>query len=288
MAMRVATVGNFKGGTGKTLLSKQLGEDAAILRGLRTLLVDLDPQGNLSRRFLEMDVDDKGGFVPPIHPDFDLYKEDEPEWDGRDSSASIWLHGVSEPYPTRFENLHIIPAHSADLQRVDLLDEAEIYSKVANYFRDFIWTELFQDRFDIVVIDTRPSQGPLVQAALHASTHVVIPTQMESPSVEGLQGMISLISQVNAGRSDDDQLKLVGILANMFRTNLSIHQEFMAQMLEDPTIGPHLLDTVMHDWAGYKMSMVYGSPSLFQGSKSDKHYVEARQVCDLIIEKVLA
>lgn len=287
MAMKVLTVGNFKGGTGKTLLSKTLGEFAALIAQQRTLLIDLDPQTNLSRRFLDMDVDKDGEFIPPVHPDYEMHKEEEPDWDGRDSSASIWLNGMAEPYPTSYENLKIIPSHSSLLQKIDLLEEDEIYAKVANWFRNFIWVDFFRDNFDLVIIDTRPSKGPLVQAALHGSTHVVIPSQMESPSVEGLHGMLSLIGQINAGRSQSEKLELVGILPNMIKTGLTIHQEFLSMMQEDTVIGPRVLDIVMHDWAGYKQSMIYGEPSLFTRSIKDKHYQEAMTVCQTILEPVL-
>jgi len=52
----VITTANNKGGVGKTLLSKTLGEYAAMILGKRTLLIDLDPQTNLSRRYLDMQL----------------------------------------------------------------------------------------------------------------------------------------------------------------------------------------------------------------------------------------
>ena len=86
--MQVIAVVQNKGGVGKTTLTRVLAEYFA-RKGRRALVVDLDAQCNLSRRFLDMEYDsaDPDGVLPPLHPDYDG-AEEESGWSGRSSSPS--------------------------------------------------------------------------------------------------------------------------------------------------------------------------------------------------------
>jgi chromosome partitioning protein len=138
----------------------------------------------------------------------------------------------------------------------------------------------------MVIIDTRPSKGPLVQAAMYAATHLLIPSEMEAPSVEGLHGMLSVRSQANLQRAKGDHLELVGVLPNKVRAGTRIHEEFLGLLREDPQIGPVMLSGALNDWVGYKESMVFGAPSIFEGRKSDRLRRQLEEVCREVIEKM--
>ncbi len=145
--MRILAVAGNKGGIGKTSLTRLLAEYFG-RSGRAVLVIDLDPQSNLSRRFIEMDYDpsDPDGVLPPLHPD---YEEGDPDWSGRSSSADVYFHGEVYPYPTRWEGLHLLPGHGPRLRTVELVTEEEVKDKVVHRLRDFAASML---TFDLPVM----------------------------------------------------------------------------------------------------------------------------------------
>ena len=283
---RILVVAQNKGGVGKTFLSKNFAEYAAIIKKKKVLLLDLDPQTNLSRRYLDMELlaDGSDSYSPPIHPDWDL--ENDPEWNGFSNAADIWLHGYAVPYPTSYKNLEIIPSHAQKLEKIELVRQQDVYHEVVTWLKKFLTLDEMKDDYDIVIIDTRPSKGPLVQAAMHAATHLIIPSEMEAPSVEGLHGMLSVRNQANLNRDKSDQLKLIGILANKFRSNTSLHQEYFQALSDDDRIGICMLGSTISDWVGYKNSMVFGAESLFLKVSKDKQRAQIEEACREIFNRM--
>lgn len=283
---RILVVAQNKGGVGKTFLSKCLAEYVSIVRKQRVLLIDLDPQTNLSRRFLDMELIDDGSdsYSPPLHPDYDPIED--PDWNGFSDASDIWLHGFAVPYPTKFENLEIIPSHAQKLEKIELVRQQEVYDEVVTWLKKFLLLDEMKEDYDIVIIDTRPSKGPLVQASMYAATHLLIPSEMEAPSVEGLHGMLSVRNQANLSRDKTDQLSLIGILANKYQTKASLHQEYYSALAEDERIGQCMLNTKISDWLGYKNSMLYGAESLFNKKKTNKYRKQIESACEEIISKL--
>lgn len=291
---RIIAVGNNKGGVGKTFVSKTLAEYAVLVRGLKVLLLDLDPQTNLSRRYLDMlplrEAGEIDEYAPPVHHDY-AENPNDPEfagWNGLSDTADIWLSAYSVFYPTPYENLHILPAHARRLQDIELVRKQDVYDQVVHRLREFLTLPGIVDDYDLVIIDTRPSKGPLVQAAMHAATHLLIPSEMEPPSVEGLHGMLSVRTQVNLHRPKTDPLRLIGILPNKFRAGVRIHDEYLSILSQDTDIGKYMLPVVLNDWVGYKASMLFGSDSLFRSSTDDKHQIQLKQVCSAIFDRMEA
>lgn len=283
MTYQVLVIGNNKGGVGKTFVSKSIAEYMAIEMKKRVLLIDLDPQTNLSRRYLDMKLLEDGShdYSPPRHPE---WTPEDHEWDGFSDSADIWLKGFSVPYPTTYEGLDIIPSHARKLQNIELVKQQDVHEEIVRWFRKFIYLDELKNNYDLVIIDTRPSKGPLVQAAMYAATHLLIPSEMEAPSVEGLHGMLSVRTATNLIRGKKDQLNLIGILPNKIRSGVRIHDEYLGLLRQDPQIGIHVLKKQINDWVGYKESMLFGAETLFSRSKSDKH---REQLC-LVGEEIMA
>lgn len=275
--VKILTVGNFKGGVGKTAISKFLAEAAAIEFDLRTLAIDLDPQCNLSRRFVEMFVQDHEGqkdYAPGPRPDWDP-SEESPE-DQYSSSADIWRYGDAATYPTRYQRLEVLPAHGAHLGHIEEVERADIYDAVVRHLKQYLEIPEIKADYDLVILDTRPSKGPLVQAALNSATHVLIPTQLEDPSIEGLHGMLSLCTISNEQRSTTDPLRIVGIAPNMVQSNLALHDTYRDQLRDDPLTGPYLLGTELRNWTVYKENMLVGEPSLFERKSRSRDHERAR------------
>lgn len=282
----VITTANNKGGVGKTLLSKTLGEYAALKLKKRTLLIDLDPQTNLSRRFVDMQPLNDGSedYAPPKHPD---WTPGEQTWGGYSSSADIWFSGEAIPYPTLIPSLDILPAHAQQLADVELVGKQDVYIKVVRRLREFLFLPDVMNSYDIVVIDTRPSKGPLTTAALHASTHLLIPSEMEAPSVEGLFGMIALRNNINLSRSRENQLQIVGILPNKLQLSTQVHKEHMELLTNDPNIAPYILPVSVGYRTDYKKSMYLNTGSIFTFSASNKARQEIEAVCEIIFDRVM-
>jgi chromosome partitioning protein len=281
----VIVVGNNKGGVGKTFISKNLADYCAIVLKKRVLLLDLDPQTNLSARYLKMELStgDGADFTPPKHPD---WEEGDPDWNGYSDTSQIWYNGMVYPYPTAIENLDILPADAKNLQSIEMIHEEDMMEKVVNHFKSWIALPELAAAYDFIIIDTRPSKGPLVQSAMHAATHLLIPTEMKAPSVEGLQGMLSTRNLVNAYRRTDAQLQLIGILPNKIKSSAASDKEFIAALSEDTTIGPFLFKHFLSDWVGYSDSMVAGNHSIFSLPASDKHRIQMTAACNEVFERM--
>ena len=108
-----------KGGEGKTTMSIMLTEYAALVMNKKVLAIDLDPQANFSKYYLNLEYDHvyKGGKVPPLHPEY--CPDEDTDWDGRSSIANIFYGEEVIPYPTSFTNIEILPAHSYKLQEAE-------------------------------------------------------------------------------------------------------------------------------------------------------------------------
>lgn len=283
--MKVLVIANNKGGQGKTTLSVLLSQYLA-LQGKRVLAVDLDPQCNFSQRFLEMEFDDEDPEIirPPVNPYID--SAEEPEWNGRASSADIFVHGATVSYSTQFDNIEILPGHSKDLLRVERVTEEEVANAVHEILSQWINQTGLEEEYDVVVIDTGPSKGPLTTAAIYAATDILIPAEMEEMAVEGLYGMLAYWNMANLQRPAEAPVRLVGILANKFQSRVTIHQHFYELLCSDPTVGRYMLPQQMHSWNGYRESTMHGTKSIFELAPSDKARQEAEQICHLIEERM--
>lgn len=172
--MKVISVANFKGGTGKTVTATTL---AAVLadKGERVLLIDADPQHNSS----------------------DFYRA---ETDG--VTLTHVLTGQAEPYwpdilsPTGREGLSVLPA-DMDLLTLDLASMKDgTGSEAVKRLRDLVVVLRQDDAFDVVLIDCPPSFTAASVAALSVSDEVIIPTRVDAFSQAGVGELIEQIRQL--------------------------------------------------------------------------------------------
>ncbi|MGZ8801087.1 MAG: ParA family protein, partial [Mycobacterium sp.] len=193
---RVFTIANQKGGVGKTTTAVNIAA-ALALQGLRTLVIDLDPQGNASTA---------------------LGIEHRP---GTPSSYEVLIGEIPVEAALQrsphSERLFCIPA------TIDLAGaEIELVSMVAREGRlRGALAELRQHDFDYVFIDCPPSLGLLTINALVAAPEVLIPIQCEYYALEGLSQLLNNIQLIE--KHLNPQLKMSTILLTMFdgRTNLA-------------------------------------------------------------------
>lgn len=284
--MIVIGVVNHKGGTAKTTVAKLLTEYFASKKK-RVIGIDLDAQCNYSARLIEMDIDQYKGLKPPIHPDYDPEKDK--EWDGRDSSADLFLYGEVAPYPTYLPNVELIPSHGKDLEDLLLkLDRKNLSSKIVPIIKQWLEIPAVQQDYDICIIDTPPSKSILIDAVFRAATHIIIPTIMEEMSIEGLFSMIGYYKMENYGRDENEQIKIAGILPTLFDGRVKEHKELLRMLGENNAIGSNLIELPMHRRAAYnRTNNQSAEPKSILGlPKKSKPYIEVNSICKEIERRI--
>ena len=199
---RVFVVANQKGGVGKTTTAVNIAA-ALATKGLRVLVIDLDPQGNASTA---LNIDHSEG-TPGVY---------EALVDGTD------LDELVRPCPD-LPGLTVLPASidlaGAEIELVSLVArETRLDKALQSYLAD---CEDAGDRIDYVLIDCPPSLGLLTVNALVAGREVLIPIQCEYYALEGLGQLVRNIDLVQ--RHLNPKLDITTILLTMFdaRTRLS-------------------------------------------------------------------
>lgn len=195
---RIVAVANQKGGVGKTTTTLNLAASLAAA-GQRVLLIDVDPQGNLTSG-----VSLKGQ-AGPSGTVYNALTQNEPLLDAR-------------PFilPTRTPRLSLIPADrnltGAEIEMVPLDRREE---------RLRLLLQSVRAEYDYVFIDSPPSLGLLTLNALVAADAVLIPLHCEYYALEGLADLWGTIRRVRGALNTS--LDIEGVLFTMFdeRTNLS-------------------------------------------------------------------
>lgn len=189
---RIVCVANQKGGVGKTTTAVNLAAGLA-LAGHRTLLVDMDPQCNATSAVGSEPLDHH-----PLVGDTSLGE------------------AIQEVEP---EGLFLLPG-CRSFHDVDTLARGEDTTQ-ADKLRQHLDTVL--EEFRYILIDSPPSVGPLTQAALAASTEVLMPIQCEYFAMEGLTQMIHVIRRVM--HQTEGRLTFGGIVLTMYDPHLELTRE---------------------------------------------------------------
>ena len=201
---RCFVVANQKGGVGKTTTTANLGAALAHV-GRKTLVIDLDPQSNLTSHL--------GVRLAPGQPS--VYQV---------IMGQVLLRDVIQS--TSQENLSLIPA-SLDLAGA----EVELVFVVGRetVLRDVL-KSLKPSRFDFILIDCPPSLGILTINALTAATEILIPVQTEFFALQGLNQLLSTVNLVR--KRLNPKLQLRGILPCLVDGRRNLSKEVLARLNE--------------------------------------------------------
>ncbi len=225
---RVIAFANQKGGVAKTTTTLNLGV-ALKEKGFNVLLIDLDPQGNLTMsQGWNPDEIDRSMFDVLVHklPIEEIIREAEVEL----AVSSIDLAGAEL-------------ALSSMIGRERALEKALMTSK---------------PKYDYILIDTPPSLGLLTINALVAADGVIVPVQCEYLSLRGLVQLENTMSMIRENLNPDVEIE--GILATMFDRRL-LHSKEAVDILKE-NFGDLVYNTKIRKTVRYAEAPVKGQSVL--------------------------
>ena len=234
MPARIVTIMNQKGGVGKTTTAINLGAALAEM-GRRVLLVDMDPQANLTRGLgISHDEVAAGKSI------YDVLTDPKGEL-----SAAV-RH-------TAWKGLDVVPSH------IDL-SGAEI-EMVSMYGRELrLKRSLGQlDReYDYIIIDCLPSLSLITINAAAAATEIFVPMQAHPFALEGLGKLFEVLDLVKA--EINPELELTGVIVNMFDPRTNISRAVLDKLTGYARLGGKIFATIIRQNIRIAESQGVGKP----------------------------
>jgi len=205
----IFTFSNQKGGDGKTSLAYNIAARYAS-NGKKVLVIDGDPQGNLTKSFIEGE---------PTCETLLLFNEGNLETEPEKITKNLSLIGTTK-----------------DLSIIEERDFEVIY-----LFRENVLK--IADKYDYIFIDAPPSLSKLSISILSATKYVIIPVNASPYSVMGVVETLKLVQKVR--KRINNELELFGIIFNKLKPRVKFYHE-MVHAVED--IEHHMIfDTVIND-----------------------------------------
>jgi chromosome partitioning protein len=197
----VVALMNMKGGVGKSTLAANFGWYGAARKDLRVLLIDLDPQFNLSQYVLGVDEFEK--ILQDKRPTIEaLFRQ--PVAGKPSPDLSELIHVVSEWDDGSC--LHLVPAS------LELAWSMRFALERAHVLRDGV--EDIKHLYDVVIIDCAPTESILTWAAYFASDYIVVPVIPEFLSTIGLPLLMQSLEQFKKDHKNDPVPEVAGIVFN--------------------------------------------------------------------------
>ena len=214
---------NQKGGVGKSTITCNLAAISAA-QGIRTLVIDLDPQGNSTRYLLGAGADE-----------------------ARDTAAEFFdqtLKFTLRNQPTDefitatpFENLHLLPSSP----RLD-----ELHSKLESRYKLYKLRDALAalEGYDRVYIDTPPALNFYTRSALIAANGCLIPFDCDDFSRRALYALMDSVQEIQADHNP--ALQVSGIVVKQFQPRANLPQRQVQELIDEglPVLQPYLSASV--------------------------------------------
>lgn len=246
---KIIAIANQKGGVGKTTTAINLGA-ALIEKGMRVVLIDLDPQGNASTG---LGVAERGT------SSYDLLLEKQDIADCAQKTES---------------GMMVVPA-SSDLSSADIELSASHgrTQMLRQKLRDY-------DGADYILIDCPPALGLLTLNAMVAADSVLVPLQAEFFALEGLSQLLLTVREVRQSANPD--LRIEGVVLTMAdgRNNLSQQVEADARA----TLGEMVFQTVIPRNVRLSEAPSFAQP-IFTYDPASKGSAAYRALCEELLRK---
>lgn len=196
---------NQKGGVGKSSIAVNLAAISAH-QGLRTLLIDLDVQGNASQYVLG-DQQITEGAETFFQNQLNLYAR---------GSLETLIH------PTRFSDLHVMPSGPGLLELEHKLESRYKMYKLREALETLI------DQFDRIYLDTPPALNFFSRSALIAADEVLVPFDCDRFAVHALQQLTINVGEIRADHNPS--LRLAAIIPNQVPARASLPKALIASL----------------------------------------------------------
>ena len=198
---KVIAVANQKGGVGKTTSAVNIAAGLGF-QGKKTLLVDVDPQGNATSG---VGIDKRG----VIATTYDLLVSEK-------DAQKIVVH-------TKYNCLDILPSGidlaAAEFEMMDMPERANRLKR--GLLR-------IKQEYDYVIIDCPPSLGLITTNALTAADSIIVPIQCEYYALEGLSQLMNTVRRVK--RQTNNLLYIEGVLLTMYDGRLNLTQQVVNEV----------------------------------------------------------
>lgn len=256
-ATRIIAVANEKGGVGKTATVVNLGA-AMNEKGLKVLIVDMDPQHNATTG-LGVTIADDATHVYHLITD-------------NETAAG------NAVVRTKWENLHLIPSHSdlagAEIELIDM-DGRE------NRLKEALLP--LAETYDVILLDTPPSLSLLTVNVFAFAREVVIPCQTQPYAYGALQELFDTIGAIQDDINPD--LMVTGIVATFFDKRTRVSHTILDKLRNTPPYKELLFNTAVRNNITIAASSDIGKPIIHyrKGSYGTADY---RALAEEVLERL--
>lgn len=221
MPCKAIAVANQKGGTGKTATTLSLGV-ALARRGRRVLLVDTDPQGDLTKSL---------GWADPDSIETTVATHIEAVIEGADEDPRTGILGHRE-------GVDLMPAN---IELAGL--EMAVFMAMSRERILKTWAEPLRADYDYILFDCAPTLGIIPVNALVAADGVIIPVSAEYLPASGMAGLLKTVGRVR--RQINPGLSVEGILVTLYDSRNNLARDVERAIREQYGAALRVFDTVV-------------------------------------------
>jgi len=252
----ILSIANQKGGVGKTTTAINLAA-ALASKGLKTLLIDLDPQANSSMSFLDVRALEKTVYDTLSDPV---------------ATPMRSIIQLAEKLPS----LAVAPASIA-LAKL----EAKLIGELDSHFRLKDALDSVRSDYDYIVLDTPPTLGIITVNALVASTHLLVPIQSSYFALEGTDDLLETVEKVKARANP--QLQILGAVITLYDKRTLLARDIVEQIRR--VFGDRLFETVITKSVRLEESPAY-KESIFTFAPRSSGAFEYYKLSEEILSRV--